>query len=97
MTNMSKNPCTVYLCVYENPWSMTHHKIVTSKGKQVFDAWDLSECPEDATLYRDMFNGEDYISALKQGMAIAQHGYDSIEVIVKEFDNLDDYESFLTE
>ena len=45
-----------------------------------FRAYDLCECPEDATLNRSLFNGYEYISALKLGMKLAQLGYDSIEV-----------------
>lgn len=39
---------------------------------------DLTECPEDATLYRDLFSGWEYIDALRLGMKIAKAGYDSI-------------------
>ena len=45
-----------------------------------FRAYDLCECPEDATLNRDLFNGYEYISALELGMKLAQLGYDGIEV-----------------
>ena len=45
-----------------------------------FRASDLSECPEDATLNRDLFNGWDYIEAIELGMLLANLGYDSIEV-----------------
>ena len=45
-----------------------------------FKAYDMCECPEDATLNRDLFNGEDYIDAIKLGMKLANLGYDSIEV-----------------
>lgn len=40
--------------------------------------YDLTECPEDATLYRDLFSGLQYIDALKLGMKIAKAGYDTI-------------------
>lgn len=45
-----------------------------------FRAYDLCECPEDATLNRSLFNGYEYISALELGMKLAQLGYDGIEV-----------------
>lgn len=45
-----------------------------------FKAYDMCECPEDATLSRDLFDGEDYIRAIKLGMKLANLGYDSIEV-----------------
>ena len=45
-----------------------------------FEAYDMCECPEDATLSRDLFDGEDYIEAIKLGMKLANLGYDEIEV-----------------
>ena len=51
-----------------------------------FVASDLTECPEDATLYRDLFSGYDYIKALETGMKLAQMGYTSIEVEYKDED-----------
>lgn len=45
-----------------------------------FKAYDMCECPEDATLSRDLFDGEDYIRAIKLGMKLANLGYDEIEV-----------------
>lgn len=43
-----------------------------------YSVYDLTECPEDATLYRDLFSGWEYINALRLGMKIAKAGYDSI-------------------
>lgn len=45
-----------------------------------FRASDLCECPEDATLFRALFNGWDYIETIELGMKLANLGYDSIEV-----------------
>lgn len=45
-----------------------------------FRANDLCECPEDATLFRALFNGWDYIETIELGMKLANLGYDSIEV-----------------
>ena len=44
-----------------------------------FRASDLCEFPEDATLFRDLFNGWDYIEAVELGMKLANLGYDNIE------------------
>jgi len=43
---------------------------------------DLTEYPEDATIERDLFNGYDFIKAVRLGFRIAQRGYDNI--VVKE-------------
>lgn len=45
-----------------------------------FKAYDMCECPEDATLNRDLFDGYDYLAAIELGMELAQLGYDRIEV-----------------
>lgn len=47
-------------------------------GDICYSVYDLTECPEDATLYRDLFSGWEYIDALRLGMKIAKAGYDSI-------------------
>lgn len=51
-----------------------------------FTAYDLCECPEDATIYRDLFNGYDYLDAIWLGMELAKEGYTSIEVSNSEED-----------
>ena len=45
-----------------------------------FRVRNLCECPEDATLFRALFNGWDYIGAIELGMQLSNLGYDSIEV-----------------
>lgn len=58
----------------------SYQEITDEKEGFIFSASDLTECPEDATLYRDLFNAEDYISAVEFGMKLAQEGYDYIQV-----------------
>lgn len=48
-------------------------------GNVRFAVYDLTECPEDATLTRALFSAYDYIAALKTGMRIAQAGYTDLE------------------
>lgn len=57
------------------------HKLYSPDSKKlVFTAYNLCECPEDATVYRDLFNGDDYLDAIQLGMELAKEGYTSIEV-----------------
>ena len=67
---------------YENHihriWNETKDDTV---GSVDFFAYDLTDCPEDATLSRDLFTGSEYIDALRLGMQIAKAGYTSIDVI----------------
>ena len=45
-----------------------------------FYVYDLYDCPEDATIGRDLFSGEDFINAIELGFKIAKSGYDKIVV-----------------
>lgn len=57
------------------------HKLNSPDSKEFgFTAYDLCECPEDATIDRDLFNGYDYLDAIRLGMELAREGYTSIEV-----------------
>lgn len=39
-----------------------------------FSVYNLTECPEDATVSRSLFSGEQYIRALNKGIELAQKG-----------------------
>ena len=57
------------------------HELNSPDSKKFkFSVYDLCECPEDATIYRDLFNGYDYLNAIQLGMELAREGYTSIEV-----------------
>lgn len=47
-------------------------------GKR-FSVYNLNECPEDAIIDRDLFSADDYLNAVKYGIALAQQGYDDAE------------------
>lgn len=79
------NPYKVKFYHYEDNYGIEVGHVIQNDTKEdgievEFRAYDLCECPEDATLNRDLFNGYEYISALELGMKLAQLGYDSIEV-----------------
>lgn len=52
-----------------------------------FAVWDLTQCPEDATICRDLFNIFNYEDALNTGIKIAKMGYD--RVVLKKVDDPD--------
>ena len=79
------NPYKVKFYHYEDSYGIEVGHVIQNDTKEngievEFRAYDLCECPEDATLNRDLFNGYEYISALELGMKLAQLEYDSIEV-----------------
>lgn len=43
---------------------------------------DFCDCPEDARIGRGLFDGYDFINAIKLGFEIAKSGYD--EIVVNE-------------
>lgn len=59
----------------------TEHNVYIN-GENVFNAYDLDECPEDAIIGRDLFDGYDFIEAVKYGMELAREGYTDIEIEV---------------
>ena len=54
---------------------------VHDNDKLIFDVYDLTECPEDATICRDLFNAYDYIKAVRYGIELAKQGYDEVEYV----------------
>lgn len=48
--------------------------------KVSYSVYDLSECPEDAVIGRELFSAYQYIEAIKLGMELAKQGYTGIEV-----------------
>ena len=44
-----------------------------------FSVGNLSECPEDAIIGRDLFDASDYLHALKVGIKLAKAGYDDVD------------------
>lgn len=45
----------------------------------IFICSNLSDCPENAVIGGNLFDGYDYISAVEFGMRLAKLGYDSID------------------
>lgn len=78
---------TTYTPYYDGPTSQTiKWRYDNFKGN--FFVTNLCECPEDATITRDLFNGDDFIAAVSLGMELAKKGYTELEVtkIIEEED-----------
>lgn len=62
-------------------WGGSSHEIIDSETEEtLFVASDLSECPEDAIIGRDLFDGYDYIKAVRYGLSLAEQGYTGIDI-----------------
>ena len=63
-----------YDCRRQKAWSDNEYEKVR------FSVSDMTECPEDAIIGRDLFDANDFIRTLQLGFAIAKRGYDCITV-----------------
>ena len=77
---------------YSNRWKEVYGQRVYDENTPVFRVCDLSECPEDAIIGRDLFDAYDYLNAVKYGMELAKQGYDDVDYIVKDEKDKDDEE-----
>ena len=48
--------------------------------RQVFCVYNLTDCPEDAIIGRELFDVGDYVKALNKGIELAKAGYDRVEI-----------------
>ena len=70
-----------FITVLDHWGDVCGHKLNSPDSKKlVFTVYNLCEYPEDATVNRDLFNGDDYLDAIQLGMELAREGYTSIEV-----------------
>lgn len=69
---------------FHDSWGASMQGIGINEFGIDFDVYDLSECPEDAIIGRDLFDAKDYIKALKKGIELAQMGYTDIEYTIVE-------------
>ena len=77
-----------YVCEC-NDYDETVYEAVYNKDEGVsFSVSDLSECPEDACIGRDLFDAHDFIKTLKLGMELANKGFTEIEL-----EQLEDWKS----
>ena len=51
---------------------------VSDELRTIFRVYNLSECPEDAIIGRDLFDANDYLRAVKYGITLGQQGYDDV-------------------
>lgn len=49
-----------------------------------YSVYNLTDCPEDAVIYRDLVSANEYLNILKLGMRLAFDGYTDIEI---EYEN----------
>lgn len=84
-----KYPMTLEYQPYKDDWleGCNRYESLSDKdGKTIYSVCDLTECPEDATLFRSLTSAYDIIELIKFGMRLKYLEYDDIEIIEKEVD-----------
>lgn len=61
----------------EDDWGMRSQEVYDN-GRQLFRVYDLTDCPEDAIIGRDLFNAHQWLRAVRYGMELAKQGYTSV-------------------
>ena len=65
----------------ENRYDGVCYQEVSDECGCRFSVYNMNECPEDATINRDLFNAADYLVAVRYGIELAKQGYDSVEYV----------------
>lgn len=74
------------LTLYEDTskWYGLCGQTVCDENGVIFNVYNLNECPEDATIGRDLFNAKDFLEAVKYGIELAKQGYTEVEYVIGE-------------
>lgn len=75
-------PVTIYT-KYEDGYQI-FQKVTSPDSRIEYVVRDLRDCPEDATIFRDLFSAYQYLDAIKLGMRLAEEGYTHIELHEKK-------------
>ncbi len=59
-------------------WGDRSQTIIDKDNDINFGVCNLTDCPEDATIDRNLFNSNDYIRALNKGIELANKGYTKV-------------------
>ena len=65
----------------QNEYEGTCYQEVNDEFGCRFSVCNLSECPEDAIIGRELFDASDYLRAIRYGIELAKQGYDSVEYV----------------
>lgn len=65
-------------------WGNLYCESLYDGDHKIFDVRNLSDCPEDAIIGRDLFGTDDFIDAVKYGMKLRDEGYTDVVAICNE-------------
>lgn len=61
----------------EDDYGISNQEVLDD-GSSVFYVYDLTECPEDASIGRDLFDAYDWLKAVEYGIKLASKGYTGV-------------------
>ena len=74
---------------YDSYLGITHSQNMYSKDRKMgYYVQNLTDCPEDAIIGRDLVSAEEIINYIKFGMKLAQEGYTKIQVSYNDVDSI---------
>lgn len=82
-------PMTIEYQTYGDDWleGCNRYESLSDKdGKTIYSVCDLTDCPEDAVIFRDLTSAYDIVELIKFGIHLKYLGYDDIEITEKEVD-----------
>lgn len=66
----------------QSEWGMREQTVYDPETDgELFSVHDLTECPEDATVNRGLFDAGDYLRAVRYGIELTKAGYDEVEYV----------------
>ena len=66
---------------YEDGYTIEQKVFDADTGDMMFDVYDLTDFPEDATISRSLFSAGQYLRAVRIGLRLASEGYDEVEFV----------------
>lgn len=58
-----------------------YQEVLSPEEKTIYSVCNMCECPEDATIERNLVSAFEYIDILNAGIELAKQGYDKVTYI----------------
>lgn len=58
-----------------------YQEVLNPEEKTIYSVCNMCECPEDATIERNLVSAFEYIDILNAGIELAKQGYDKVTYI----------------
>lgn len=62
--------------------------LLDEDNNRIYSVHNLTDCPEDAIIQRDLVSAEEIANYIEMGMKLAFDGYDSIKITYHKVDSI---------